>query len=132
MLDHLFGDSVHLLERSLELRMTRQNLIASNIANAETPGYRALDMDFESMLREIVQARKTEGASGATEESLAAQRASVRLIHADAPSLANENNTVLLERELGKLSKNALMFKAQAQILGQKLNLLREAASAPG
>ena len=49
--DSLFG--VH--GKALELRSQRLNLLASNIANASTPGYKARDINFEAALKEATQ-----------------------------------------------------------------------------
>jgi len=117
--------SIYLLEQSLNLRMARQNVIAANLANVETPGYRALDVNFEEVLRDIASRLDAEGSP--TEAGTSLQPVHLELRPADASSLGNDNNTVDLERELGKLSENALMFKAQALFLGKKLAMLREA-----
>ena len=127
MLDSIFDGSVYLLERSLDLRLARQNLIAANVANAETPGYRALDMNFQEVLRDMAD-KLDASRSGHTAPSGAAP-VRVRLTAADTGSLGNDNNTVGLERELGKLSENGLMFKAQALFLSKKLALLRQAVA---
>lgn len=119
----MLGDSIALLEKSLDLRMVRQNLLASNIANAETPGYRALDIDFEAALRQMAaQQEDPEGASSDIR---------VRLIAADSASPTPDGNTVAIETELSKASTNQLMFNMQAQILGMKLRQLRDATQTP-
>ena len=51
MLDPVAGS----LERYMDLLAARQKLVASNIANAETPGYRTVDIDFESEFRSLVE-----------------------------------------------------------------------------
>ncbi len=50
---------------ALVLRAERQRLIASNIANADTPGYVSRDFDFAQALRGATSARRGQGASGA-------------------------------------------------------------------
>ncbi len=58
MLDPVAGS----LERYMDLLAARQKLVASNIANAETPGYRTVDIDFESEFRsQAAGAQRTGG-----------------------------------------------------------------------
>src|SRR6056297_2846410 len=52
----LFDSTTAVLKKSLDLRMQNQQVIASNIANAETPGYAAKSFEFEDQLRDAVAA----------------------------------------------------------------------------
>ena len=47
----IFDRTMQLLHRTLDLREARQRVIASNIANEETPGYRAADLNFQDSLQ---------------------------------------------------------------------------------
>lgn len=128
MADGLFDNVTQLLEKSLDLRFARHGLIASNIANAETPGYRALDLNFEEVLREMADRQKAAKTRGAGPLSASDIRSiGLRLIPDDTPSMGSDNNTVLIEREMGKLSKNSLMFRAQMDMLAIRLRILRDA-----
>jgi len=64
--------------QALTLRAERQRLIASNIANADTPGYVARDMDFASALREASGTAPVAGAMAATHASHLAEPAGAR------------------------------------------------------
>ncbi len=48
---------------ALNLRAQRQEILASNIANADTPGYQARDIDFASQLSKVMQNGRAEGSS---------------------------------------------------------------------
>lgn len=124
----LFDATMARLERALDLRAARHRVIAANLANEETPGYRARDLRF----REAFAA-----ARGATPASrLAATHA--RHLTADGPaggpvapvveSPAGEPgpdaNTVNLERELAKLADNALHYQAVASIVALRFQQL--------
>ena len=52
--NNIFDASVGALNTSLNLRLVNQNLIASNIANADTPGYKAKAIEFERALRDAL------------------------------------------------------------------------------
>ena len=127
---NILDPSAQLLEHSLDLRLARQNLIASNVANAETPGYRALDLNFEDVLKDIVERQNSPAALAASRLGEAGVR--LRILADDTPTMGNESNTVLIEREIGKLSQNALMFKAQAVFLGKKMAMMRAAIRGSG
>ena len=146
MLDAMFDDTLRLLEKSLDLRHMRHSLIASTVANAETPGYRALDTNFQDVLRRVSEAQKRARIgldTGSFDEPLKADEdaeagdddsssAALRLIADDTKSMGNDNNTVSLERELGKMSENELMYRVQMEILAKKIKILRSAVLGGG
>jgi len=104
MLDPLAGQ----LERYMDLLSARQKLVASNIANADTPGYRAKDIDFQSELR---------NASGREPRIL------------DAPGLTakNDGNNVSLDRESRLLAENALRFQMASNLMRSQIRAVRSA-----
>jgi flagellar basal-body rod protein FlgB len=96
------------LERYMDLLSARQKLVASNIANADTPGYRTQDIDFQS---EFLHA--TGGAPRATEVAgLAVQ---------------NDGNNVSLDREARLLAENALRFQVASQLMKSEIRVVRSA-----
>ena len=129
MLEHLFSGTIRALEKSAQLRMVRQGYLASNIANAETPNYRAVDIDFRATMEQVLPnqagpapvllrsdpghfpldgSRKPEGK---------------RIVFADSDSypIGNDSNSVNLESEMAKMQENTLLFTATTQLLAKKL-----------
>jgi flagellar basal-body rod protein FlgB len=104
MLDPISGQ----LERYMDLLAARQKLVASNIANADTPGYRARDIDFQA---EFLNAA-----------GLAPQTR-------DVPGLPmkSDGNNVSLDREARLLSENALRFNVASQLLRSQIRVVRSA-----
>lgn len=51
----LFGDHFNVLEKAVELRSRRNSILAGNIANLDTPGYRSRDIPFEKIMSEYIQ-----------------------------------------------------------------------------
>lgn len=80
-------------ERALDLRAYRQMLLASNIANADTPGYKALDIDIEAALRD-----------GKTSKTVIPQ-------YVTPSQGAIDGNTVEMDVERVKFTQNALMYE---------------------
>lgn len=118
-------------ERALNLRSYRTGLLAANIANADTPGYKARDLDFRSAL----------AAAGGTEVRLAASHpghisgehaapsgVDLRYRTPQAPSL--DGNTVDLQVEQAEFAENAVQYQATLRFLRGRfsglMNALRE------
>lgn len=95
------------LEQYLTLLSTRQKVVASNIANADTPGYRTQDLDFQSALHSA--------ASGiqATQIEVAGLR------------VKNDGNNVSLDRESRLLAENAMRFSIASNLLKSQVKVVR-------
>ena len=103
MLDRTAGQ----LERYMDLLSARQKLVASNIANVDTPGYHTQDLNFEAELRSAAgepAARPVEG----------------------LPT-KNDGNNVSIDRESRLLAENALRFQIASGLLRTELRLVRSA-----
>lgn len=106
--------------KALDFRAVRQNLISSNIANIDTPYYKARDISFENVLLE--EANKLYGSTEeelglATTNSMHMDLKQSNSLHADfflrsSHSARNDANTVDLDVETTQMSKNQIMFNA--------------------
>jgi flagellar basal-body rod protein FlgB len=121
----VFNQTVGLLERSLDLRSLRHSLITSNIANMDTPNYKAFDLIIEDELR---KANEAETGNRRAEADLVEEEPSV----ASALFPGADGNTVDVDREMAKLSENSLMYNAMAQILSKKLSSMQNAIQGSG
>jgi len=132
-LDQFLAPGTH----ALDLRARRSEVLASNIANADTPGYKARDFDFASALRTAMNG--TQAAGGA----LALQRTSPLHLQASAsptgaPDLkyrtpvqsSIDGNTVEMDTELGQFSDNALRYQADITFLTSQIKTLQAAVTA--
>jgi len=128
----LFDGTVGLMERVMDLRTRSQQVIASNIANAETPGYAAARLEFEQDLKQALAKPKGDfparhpghipvSASGV--ESVEG-----RIVRKADRSGLGDGNGVNLDDEMMLLSENQLMYQAATQMIGKKLALLKYAA----
>ena len=108
------------IHAALNARAVRQDLIASNIANADTPFYRSRDIHFEGVLAdraEKVFGSKSPRLALASSSSFHLQpRASPAsqptLFYRDGQMARNDGNTVDIDIESSELAKNALMYDA--------------------
>lgn len=97
------------LEQYMNVISLRQKLVVSNIANADTPGYKTQDLDFQSSF----QAALDGGAPQPTEvTSLPAK---------------NDGNNVDLDREARLLAENAMRFSVASNLMRSQLNTIKEA-----
>jgi flagellar basal-body rod protein FlgB len=122
MIDNLFSGSLTSMEAALDVRALRHKLLASNIANAETPGYRALDVDFEATMRELLE-HPLEGRPGLAGDQMRPSRSLAEALHIvgdDASSIGNAQNTVDLEQQMAHLEENAMMFQLATRLVARR------------
>ena len=132
----IFDQTIQLLERTLDLRSARQRVIASNLANEETPGYRASELNFMDQLRSAHQGRlpvvlaATQPRHFGLHGAQGVQAVAGKLSEVPAGDLPLDANSVNLELEMAKLSDNAMQYNTAATIIAKKfqglLNVIRE------
>ena len=112
-------------EHMLDLTAKRQQALSANVANADTPGYRATDYSFQEELS-AVQLE-------ATDEShiKLADDSGVRSYEVNSKMKENGND-VDMERELTELSKNGMKYITLIQFLNQKIRTLRSSINEGG
>lgn len=126
----LFDSTISLIGHSLDLRVSRHNVLASNIANIETPGYRALDIRFEDELRKLDGSARGKVLVSThpghiapdTERSVNPQ---VFLVSAEPGSL--DGNSVGVDSEMVKLSANSMMYAIATKFMQYKFSRLMTA-----
>jgi flagellar basal-body rod protein FlgB len=104
MLDRVTTD----LEKYMDLLAARQKLVAANIANADTPGYRTQDIDFQTEFRNA-----TAGA--------------VQVLDVVGLPMKNDGNNVSLDREARLLAENSLRFQLATNLLRSQLQTVKSA-----
>ncbi|GKS59232.1 flagellar basal body rod protein FlgB [Nitrospira sp.] len=125
----IFDRTMRLLERTMDLRGARHQVIASNIANEETPHFRAKDMHFQDALASAHRGRPgvTLISTHARHLGLAGDtlaRVSGKVSDTPAPDVPLDANTVNLEFEMAKLSDNAMHYNTAATIVAARLKQL--------
>ncbi|NIQ00888.1 MAG: flagellar basal body rod protein FlgB [Nitrospinaceae bacterium] len=130
----LFSDKTPiLLQKSLDFQSQRQLLIASNISNIDTPGYKAKDIDFKGTLKTALG--RGEGLPLAKTHSghIGPGRAELRSLKAEPfvePDAAKSNgNNVNIDKEMMKLAENQIAYSATAQLLTKRGSTIRAAIS---
>jgi flagellar basal-body rod protein FlgB len=125
----MFG-GVDGLQRALDYHLRRQNVLASNLANVDTPGFRPMD---------LVRVESNEGHLNvgltATSEGHYAQAAegegTARLVSVEDGTVeaGADGNAVSMEHELAKVSANDLRYEGAVKLVARRLAGLRYAAN---
>lgn len=115
----IFGGSIALTAKALDLLSTRQGVIQSNIANMETPGYKAKDVNFGDVMKKVVN-RQDELALTNNKHLPGSTSSS-----ATAGNIVQGNSPVDIDEEMLKLSENQLMYQVTTRIISKKLEGLR-------
>ena len=110
MLDNV-GASI---EQYMNLVSARQKLVASNIANADTPGYHTKDIDFRAELESQMSDGKPD------------------VIEVAGLKVKNDGNNVDMDREARLLAENALRFSVASNLAHSQLNTIRTAIEEAG
>lgn len=97
------------IEQYMDLLAQRQKLVASNIANIDTPGYKTKDLDFQFEFLSL------------------AQGAQPNIIEPRDLTVKNDGNNVSLDRESRLLAENALRFNVASTLVKNELHMLRKA-----
>lgn len=97
------------LAQYMNVTSLRQKLVASNIANADTPGYKTMDVDFQASLRAALD--------GDAPQAVEVSGLEVR----------NDGNNVNLDREARLLAENAMRFNVAASLMHSGLQQIKEA-----
>jgi flagellar basal-body rod protein FlgB len=130
-----FDPTIGALNTALNLRLLNQNVISSNIANADTPGYKAKAVEFESALRDALGVDGSLKAE-ATHEGHQGHQVTdpVQPVVYDDPNGVEslDGNTVDRAGEMVKLAQNQLLYDASVEMLKKKLGMLKYSISEGG
>ncbi len=122
------SDSMNVLERVVRQASIRNDILASNIANVDTPNYRAKDVKFSQALDNemsmtITDARHIQAGSGGN--------GSGEIQEDDTKPWADKNN-VEMDQEVAKMTENGMIFEAGITLLKKKIQMFKNALSTSG
>jgi flagellar basal-body rod protein FlgB len=108
---------VDLLQAGIKAQGLRQQTIASNIANMETPGYQRIDIKFEELLADALD----------SPSGLDLDEVEPEIYHPQNTPVKSNGNDVNLELEIGELVKNSLSHTAYVRLLNKKFSQIEQA-----
>lgn len=135
MADGIFDPTIGALNTSLNLRLANQNVISSNIANADTPGYKAQTMEFETALRSAlgVEGRLQMAQTNGSHIAPAPTDAVNPEIYDDPNGIESlDGNTVDRAAEMAKMAENQILYDSSIEMLKKKLGMLKYAIAEGG
>ncbi len=118
-------DAMNFQAQALTLRAERQRLLASNIANADTPGYQSRDLDFAKALREA-----TSPAADTSNQTLT-QRTQGVLQNSLNAMTSMDSNTVDMDRERASFADNTVKYEASLRFINGSVRTLMDAMKSP-
>ncbi len=129
----LFKHSDRIQMESLNQRLAKSQIINANVANAETPGYRAIGYDFEEQLQTLAKLQNSQELKTSNSlhlltkdvQSNGAVETDVYVIPTE--SVGSDGNTVDLDKELASFAKNQVIFRTSVESINRKIALLRYA-----
>jgi flagellar basal-body rod protein FlgB len=112
---------------ALQLRAQRQQVLSSNIANADTPGYKAMDFDFARALREVNTGARVSQRLTSPAHLAAKFMTSPPAAESAAVQPAQDGNTVDMDRERARFVDNAVRYEATLKFLNGQIRTLLSA-----
>jgi len=130
----LFGGlTVDLLKRSLDAYNLRQQVIAENIANAETPGFKARQVEFESLLREAgLPSKQMRTSLRGHQVNAEPMKVRAQVVEDSDRAMDNGINDVSIDMEMAALAETNLENKLATRALALRYRMLRSAIRGKG
>ncbi len=132
-IQNLFGGNFPLVEKSLNLRARRHELIVSNIANADTPHYKSFDIVIDEELKKAgsdparLPLETTHSSHMRSTAGNGFDQVTIHTKESDGLSLRGDGNTVDMDREMVNLSENSIIYRASSQIMSRMFGALKTA-----
>lgn len=127
-MDILFDKTIAMLSTILDFRSERNKVIASNIANIDTPGYKPRELIFEKELEGFIDNGKEIMMTKTDKRHLSKQSSH---INEREFKVVNSGKTVKIDDEMGKLAENTLIYNLTLELMARKFkkldSILREA-----
>lgn len=116
---------------AMNLRVQRHQVLASNVANADTPNYKARDFDFQKAMQTAMQGRAQGGLTLSVTDSAhlrgSAGAGGAALQYRQETQSAVDGNTVDMDVERSQISENAIQYQVLTQLVGDRFKSLRSA-----
>jgi len=133
----LFDETIAALQRALNAGSLRHKVLTSNVANIDTPNYKAFEVVMEDALKRNNRSAGPIEMVRTSSRHLAGRHSSsnpikVRVADSTTFNLRADGNTVDLDRTMGKLAQNTILYRSAAQIIRKKFQGLKNAIQGGG
>lgn len=124
------------LELALDVASARHQVIANNVANVNTPGFKAADVDFVGSLEQAMAGRAESAGPNLTGRATrrghiaisgpaSAGRSPIVQTVDEGASMKVDGNSVDIDLEMAKMAENTMMYNTFAQLVSNKFGLLK-------
>lgn len=130
MSDFVLDDALRAARIALDGLSLRQELIGNNVANIDTPGYKAQEVEFETALQQAIGSSKRLQMKATSGSHLASRSRGVhfRVNPRAGVSSRADGNTVNIDSELSQMAETGIRYQALTRLVNRKLDLLKEIA----
>lgn len=112
--------SVNLLEKMLDVSATKHKVIANNIANINTPGYKKMEVSFAEQLEKVIKDTSANKFDAIQPKIVVSKEDTNQAVR-------NDGNNVDMDKEVSALMKNTLSYNVYTQLLAKKMELVKSA-----
>ncbi len=127
----IFDNTISFLSKALDMMSDRHKLLSSNIANQDTPHYKARDINFMDELR------TAQGSGGLQEISrtnpmhingnTGSNSSGATVINRPESNSGYDDNSVNVELEMANMAQNSILYNASAQVISTKFRMIANA-----
>ena len=136
MASSLFSDKFAVFEKSMDLHQQRLGVIANNVANADTPGYKAKRLEFEDALRQAVSGGDENLTMARTQPGHMGGGADLSQVSGELREVSQggrvDGNTVNTQQELERLGETRLIYRIVSELAARKASGIKHAISSGG
>lgn len=131
------NDAMELVQKSLDAAALQHNVIANNLANVDTPGFKRSEVIFTESLKKAIQQREegsnqlelstTDTQHIATNPISQLEDVKPQVVMQQNTTLRNDQNNVDIDVEMAKLAQNTVIYQTLAQLTASQFTQLRSA-----
>ncbi len=126
----LFAEHIDLTARVMDFQLQRQNVVSANLANINTPGYKARSLEFEKDLQAALDLSE-KGALARTHPrhlplAFSPDATEATLLKDFTPRVIEGVDSVDLDKEMGTMAKNNLMYNALSTVMAKNFSGLKQ------
>jgi len=112
--------SINMLAKMLDVSAIKHKVIANNIANINTPGYKRMEVSFSDQLEKVIKDTSTNKFDTLQPKIVIAEKGKDETVR-------NDGNNVDIDKEISSLMKNTLSYNIYSQLLAKKMELVKSA-----
>ncbi|MCC3357479.1 flagellar basal body rod protein FlgB [Bacillus sp. REN16] len=121
----LFSNTIHSLEKALDYSALRQKVISDNIANVDTPNYKAQDVSFKNLLSNEMNSQLRANRTNEKHfEFTSSKRSNSLFITKNDTAFNHNGNNVDIDKEMALLAENQIYYNAVTERISGKFNTL--------